>query len=69
MPARALRKAPHQLVRHHDGQRHQFVGFVAGVAEHHALIARAAGIHAHGDVGRLDWISVQHAAGIGSRIP
>ena len=29
------------LVRKHDGQGHQLRGFVAGIAEHHALIARA----------------------------
>jgi hypothetical protein len=48
-----LAQPAHQLVRQHDGQRHQLVGFVAGVAEHQALIARAAGVYAHGDVGRL----------------
>ena len=54
-----------QLVRQHDGQRHQFRRLVAGVAEHQALVAGAAGIHAHGDVGRLALDRVQHAAGLG----
>ena len=43
----------HQLVGQHDRQRHQFFGLVAGIAEHQALVAGAAGVHAHGDVGRL----------------
>ena len=59
-----LRKPPHQLVRHHDGQRHQLGRFVAGEAEHHALVAGAAGIHAHGDIGRLRLDQVVHAAGV-----
>ena len=54
-----------QLVRHHDRQRHQFRRLIAGVAEHQALIARAAGIHAHGDVGGLALNGVQNAAGLG----
>ena len=39
--------APHlfessrQAVRKRDGQRHQRAGLAAGIAEHHALIARA----------------------------
>ena len=35
------------------------------IAEHQALIAGAAGIHAHGDVGRLALNGVQDAAGLG----
>jgi len=53
----------HQLVRQHDGQRHQFRRLVAGKAEHQPLVARAAGIHAHGDVARLVLEDVDHAAG------
>ena len=56
------------FVRQRDGKGHQLFGFVAGKAEHHALIARAdhvnfavaqtvlhfvGAIHAHGDVGGL----------------
>ena len=48
-----LGEAPRQLVGQHDRQRHQLFGLVAGVAEHQALVAGAAGIDAHGDVGRL----------------
>ncbi len=54
----------HQLVGQHDGQRHQLGGLVAGVAEHQALVARAAGVHAHGDVGRLALERADHAAGV-----
>ncbi len=46
-------QAPHQLMREHNGQRHQFVSFIAGITEHQALVAGAASIHAHGDIGRL----------------
>src|SRR5207245_596051 len=33
--------------------RHEIFIFVGGVPEHHALIAGAAGVYAHGDVARL----------------
>ena len=52
-------------MREHDGQRHELIGFVAGVTEHQALIARAAGIHAHGDVGRLALQRRDDRAGVG----
>ena len=42
-----------QLVRQRNGQRHQLRRLAAGVAEHHALVARAARGHAHGDIGAL----------------
>src|SRR5260221_1210723 len=45
----ALREAVGELNRH----GHKLFGFVAGVTEHQALVAGAAGVHAHGDVGRL----------------
>ncbi len=48
-----LRKALHKSVRQHNGERHQLFGFIAGEAEHQALIARASSIHAHGYVRRL----------------
>ena len=54
-----------QPVRQLDRQRHQFRGFVAGVAEHEALIARAARIHAHRDIGRLGLHDIQDAARLG----
>ena len=54
-----------EAVRQLNRQRHQLRGFVAGVAEHQALIARAAGIHAHRDIGRLALDQVQDAAGLG----
>ncbi len=56
----------HQAVAVIDGKRHQGRGFVAGVAEHQALVARAlvqvdafAFVHALGDVGGL--LVVVHA--------
>jgi hypothetical protein len=45
----ALREAMGELNRH----GHQLFGLVAGKAEHQALVARATGVHTHGDVGRL----------------
>ena len=54
-----------------DGQRHQLVGFVAGVSEHQALIAGAlflgiilGMIDAAGDVGGLGMDGRQHAAAL-----
>ena len=35
-----FRQAAGQLVRKADGQRHTFGSFIAGISEHHALIAR-----------------------------
>ncbi len=60
-----FRKLLAEAVRHLDRQRHQLGSFVAGIAEHQALIARAAGVHAHRDVGRLALNAVQNAAGLG----
>ncbi|RMU44311.1 hypothetical protein ALP28_05422 [Pseudomonas savastanoi pv. nerii] len=57
----------HQLVREGDRCWHQHVGFVAGVAEHQALVAsalifRLAAVNALGDVYRLFADDVHHAA-------
>jgi hypothetical protein len=41
----------HQTMCQVDRQRHQRLGFLAREAEHHALIAGAADINAHRDVG------------------
>ena len=57
------RKPFGELVREHDRQRHQFFGFSAREAEHQALIAGAAGVDAHGDVGRLAVDRREHGAG------
>src|SRR5690606_17129199 len=61
--------ALHQAVRVPDGRRHQVGGFVAGVAEHQALVARALvqvvfglAVDALGDVGRLLVVRHQHRA-------
>jgi len=67
-----IRQPLGQLVRQHDGRRHQLRRLVAGVAEHHALIARALlvvgidamAIHPLGDVRRLALDGYQHSAGL-----
>ena len=64
-PARArLGELAGERVRELDRHRHQLGRLVAGVAEHHALVAGAAGVHALGDVGRLLVERDQHAAGV-----
>jgi hypothetical protein len=60
-----LAKAARQLVRKHDGQGHELFGFRTGVTEHQALVARAAGVNAHGDIGALRLNDVEDAAGFG----
>ena len=55
----------HQFMREHNGQGHELIGFVAGIAEHQALIASAAGIHAHGDIRRLALERRDYGAGVG----
>src|SRR6516225_6603485 len=57
-------KALGKLVGEVDGGGHVILGFVGGVAEHHALIAGAARIHAHSDVARLFVDAGDHRAGI-----
>src|SRR5262249_49377556 len=54
-----------QAVGQVDRQRHQGVGFVAGEAEHHALVAGAAGIDAHGNVRRVGVDAAIDLAGVG----
>ena len=56
-----------QLVGQADGQGHQLGGLVAGVAEHHALVARAADlvVGAEGDVGALPVDVGDDGAGVG----
>ncbi len=51
-------------MRHHDGQRHELRSFIAGESEHQALVARAACVHAHGDIGRLALNRINDAAGL-----
>ena len=56
---------PHaQLVRHHDGKRHELRCVVARVAEHEALVAGAPGGHPHVDVGGLAVHAAQDGAGV-----
>ena len=62
-----LRLALHQAMRQGDGRRHQHIGFVGGVAEHQALVARALlafilAIHALRDVRRLLADDIENAA-------
>ncbi len=54
-----------KLVGERDGSGHQFGGFVRGIAEHHALVAGAAGVHALGDVAGLLVDGGDHGAGVG----
>ena len=58
-------KLVRQAVRQLDRHGHQLGRLVAGEAEHQALVAGAAGIHAHGDVRRLLLDRADHAAGFG----
>jgi hypothetical protein len=45
--------------------RHIVFGFIGGVTEHHALVAGAAGVHAHGDIARLLVDAGDDGAGVG----
>lgn len=61
--------ALHQTVGEGDRCRHQHVGFVAGVAEHQALVActlvfRLLAVNALGDIHRLLADNVDDAAGV-----
>ncbi|OIQ81510.1 hypothetical protein GALL_367270 [mine drainage metagenome] len=66
-----LALALHQAVRVVDGRGHQLGGFVAGVAEHQALVARplvevvvVRAVDALGDVGALLVVGDQHGAAL-----
>jgi len=54
------RLALHEAVRELDRQGHVFFGLAACEAKHHALVAGAFFIDAHGDVGRLLFDALQH---------
>ena len=54
-----------ELMRELDGHGHQLGSFVAGEAEHQALVAGAAGIDAHGDIVGLLLDGADDAAGFG----
>ena len=54
-----------ELVGELDGHRHQLGRFIAGETEHQALIAGAAGIHAHGDIRGLALDGAHDGAGFG----
>ena len=61
--------ALHQTVREGDRSRHQHVGFVTGVAEHQALVARALvfrllAVNALGDIHGLLADDVDYATGV-----
>ena len=51
-------------MREQDRHRHELVGLVGRVAEHHPLVARAAGVDAHRDVRRLTVDRADHGAGL-----
>ena len=53
-----------ELVGQRDGGRHQLGGLIGGIAEHHALVAGAAGVHTLGDVARLLVDGRDHGAGV-----
>ena len=68
--------ALHQAVAVIDGKRHQYRGFVAGIAKHQALVAGAevevnafAFVHALGDVGRLLAVVQNQFAGLIGKAP
>ena len=48
-----------------DGRGHQFGSLIRGVAEHHALVAGTAGVHALGNVARLFVDRRDDGAGVG----
>ncbi len=54
-----------KAVRERDRRRHQLRCLVGGVAEHHALVAGAAGVDAHGDVAGLLVDGRDDGAGVG----
>ncbi len=54
-----------ELVRELDRHGHQLGSLVAGEAEHHALIAGAAGVYTHGDVRGLLLDGADDAASLG----
>ena len=54
-----------ELVGQRDGRRHQLRRLVGGVAEHHALVAGAAGVNALRNVARLLVDGRDHGAGVG----
>jgi hypothetical protein len=58
-----LGQPPREMVRDLDRHGHELGGLVAGETEHHPLIARAPGIHAAGDIGRLLIDGDDHPAG------
>ena len=60
-----FRKALSEPMRQLNRHGHQFGRLVAGKTEHQALVAGAACIHAHGDVGRLLLNGGDYAAGLG----
>ena len=49
--------------------RHQFGGFIGGIAEHETLVASAAGIHSHGDIAGLLMDGGKDRAGVEIKSP
>src|SRR6202043_1238199 len=59
-----MREPHRKLVRQRDGSRHQLLILVTGVAKHHALVAGAAGVYAHGYVAGLFVDAGDYGAGV-----
>ena len=64
MLAAGGRCSTRQRMGNRNRQRHQLGRFFRREAEHHALVAGAAGVDAHRDVGRLSLNRDKHAAGV-----
>src|ERR1700691_4706006 len=60
-----FRKLQSELVGQGNREGHQFGSLVAGIAEHHSLIAGAAGVHTHGYVAGLFVDAGNNGASIG----
>ena len=59
-----VRQPLRQTVRQLDRHGHQLFRLVARKSKHQTLVARAAGVHSHGDVWRLPFHRAQHGAGL-----
>src|SRR5208283_542879 len=59
-----LREPHGQLVRQRDGSRHQLLILITSIPKHHALVAGAAGVHAHGYIAGLFVNAGNYGAGV-----
>jgi len=58
------RETLRQAVGQHDRHRHELIGLIRRVTEHHPLVAGATGIDASGNVGRLPADRADDGAGL-----